>query len=948
MQTELTEAIDEYSRVVKGFTFENATGDDIREEARACEVLLEQLQALKSKIRGQAESEADETEEERRFCRSFYLADGWIPLLTFLETVSLPLLTKFKDFEVQERNMSDVSIYCLILLKDLCFSVPELAESLGERDDLICTLVESLTIMSLYEFIAYFCETILSARKGPVFELRRVRNLESLIASFNACQLVCFCRIMSHVTTDASETMRLDGKHFESFELLDQKRRMAIGETLGTDLVAMNHSLLVSTSRDLIPRIIQLLGNMESNEAEKRLWLSKSNTYWNPIMSEESRRPQGDDHIAENSIAIQEENETHSVISLNGETVESNHRPQKTIWTMGVKLMAAILRLFSKRELISMIKYIKEMFRSAWNSLTRLRSSSSRRDSVLLSIVQEPNGDGAAAANTLPDAVLAMLNEDDQASQFSDDEHMEDTNASQEHPALAETDYVMSSAFWAHRLHRDFWQLTQRLDLACVISTLCIGSCKRLVQDMLTRCGLVRALTDRFDSLSWDPSFNPRHLPSHARVHGDGCACDPHGTFRGQLLRLVHNYCDRESDNRLNKSQLFSRYELNAMKWDYRQLQQGETPPFGWQKITVMFRPSLVRPQGILDADWQRMHERDALTRLEELGLPGGCPAEHGLAWRIAAVLVAGEYVSGDATLHFWIYAALEALLRGSTRDLKMMLSSWGLLRAVISALAKQSAIEAAKPVEQRNIDEDDDAGFLQTSFDLLGELIKDNPDALGWLCGAECEVLGPSLGFETFQRVCNVAMNHLVDGNVFIRSLGLTLHRNPSNPNLAPIRTWLDENVVKISRGLWSVVGLNRVSQENLCCLNTAVVLLTFQRWGDRLEQFISDVANLSVIHSPFFSQFDTRNDENPQVLLRKLLWFWRCYYSCRTCDRKSLEYSSALKFGDLEETVNRLCDTSGPNGSILVGHDIIHIPYKGSAIAVTCKVDLAPWSSM
>jgi len=56
----------------------------------------------------------------------------------------------------------------------------------------------------------------------------------------------------------------------------------------------------------------------------------------------------------------------------------------------------------------------------------------------------------------------------------------------------------------------------------------------------------------------------------------------------------------------------------------------------------------------------------------------------------------------------------------------------------------------------------------LQTSFDLLGELVKCNPHVL--------EVLDASLSNEEFNRLMHVIMNNLVDSNVFVRSLLLSL----------------------------------------------------------------------------------------------------------------------------------------------------------------------------
>jgi len=118
----------------------------------------------------------------------------------------------------------------------------------------------------------------------------------------------------------------------------------------------------------------------------------------------------------------------------------------------------------------------------------------------------------------------------------------------------------------------------------------------------------------------------------------------------------------------------------------------------------------------------------------------------------------------------------------------------------------------------------------------------------------------------------------------------------------------------------------------------------------GRELAAFALAVTALDIrgMATPaFLEQFAPRDVEPPNVAFRKLLWFWRCYYSCRSSDRKSLEHSSGIRFAELENTVSALCDRS-EGSCVLTGTAVVRVPYFGSTIAVLSEVDLEPWDSM
>jgi hypothetical protein len=110
---------------------------------------------------------------------------------------------------------------------------------------------------------------------------------------------------------------------------------------------------------------------------------------------------------------------------------------------------------------------------------------------------------------------------------------------------------------------------------------------------------------------------------------------------------------------------------------------------------------------------------------------------------------------SDESPYRFWLASCIEAYLRGSSPLEQMFVAQSGLMNHL---------------VEDVSSDRLHCAGSLQTSFDLLGELGKGNTDV--------ALLLVDGLDEERFRKLMSVAAANLVDSNVFIRSLLLSLER--------------------------------------------------------------------------------------------------------------------------------------------------------------------------
>mmetsp|Transcript_30132 Transcript_30132/g.45945 ORF Transcript_30132/g.45945 Transcript_30132/m.45945 type:complete len:1293 (-) Transcript_30132:1715-5593(-) len=499
-------------------------------------------------------------------------------------------------------------------------------------------------------------------------------------------------------------------------------------------------------------------------------------------------------------------------------------------------------------------------------------------------------------------------------------------------------------------------------------------------------------------------------------IHGPGCECTPESALSVQYLRLLHNFCDRDCDNYSARRLLLSKEEREYI---------------------------------FSDANWQE-EEQAFLQRNLEPGL-------------FSKVLKAFCHESDDSPYRFWLASCSESYLRGSSPHEQWFAAKSGLLHHLVEDILS---------------DRLHCAGSLQTSFDLLGEVCKGNAEVLH-LLAVKLE------DDDQFSKLFSKAASNLVDSNVFLRSLLLTMERiaaakqfsstvirkqadpwiphsygpwtGRSGPNtrfylthswwdalpmrsekgdgttqeeasddarstdwFPPILTrnneqqnevsgmadaqsldsgvigyngwhfvpcnrtltnetvWSNEAILlpnsigrlawflvtnqsRLLRDLLCVVDLTNINHENICCLNTAVVVSIF---AHRRKQLVSVLDELKKMTSDeeetaARSQFVTQQQNNPSspeymannqrvdasrhnaLLLRhsisarlgdrthvlenfrELLWFWSEYYTHRGRDRLSLEFSSHVRFHEWHSVVTLLCE-----GERFLGDTSLRLP--------------------
>jgi Protein of unknown function (DUF3689) len=298
-----------------------------------------------------------------------------------------------------------------------------------------------------------------------------------------------------------------------------------------------------------------------------------------------------------------------------------------------------------------------------------------------------------------------------------------------------------------------------QVEVLFVLCTLLGGRRKLDAQDLLNELGMIPVLDDMFQRLPWHKRHSAGSVNEQAEgpadrrddgtggdpdpqqsngIHGPGCECTPESALCVQYLRLLHNFCDRDCDNYCGRRLLLSESE--------RRLIFGGGG--GGSGSGANNNSNIPEP-----------------------------PVEPGLLSKIIAAFI---NESDESPYRFWLASCIESYLRGSSSGEQIFAARSGLLAHLIEDVSSERL---------------HCAGSLQTSFDLLGELGKGNAEVF--------TLLASSLEEESFRKLMSVASANLVDSNVFIRSLLLSLERLSAADQLVPL--YLDASIVGTGLGPWS-----------------------------------------------------------------------------------------------------------------------------------------------
>ncbi|XP_060063786.1 short transient receptor potential channel 4-associated protein-like [Ylistrum balloti] len=402
-------------------------------------------------------------------------------------------------------------------------------------------------------------------------------------------------------------------------------------------------------------------------------------------------------------------------------------------------------------------------------------------------------------------------------------------------------------------------ELVQRVEVVYVLGLFLLGKHRKKVQRKLAELKLAPGLSELFDQFIW--KCQVRHSTRHRlRGHNAACECSPEVALKIQFLRLVHSFCDHSDYKHL----LLSKNELNEVK-----------------RINLK--------AGSL-----------ALGSLENVNRQLMCKGSKGLLTKIVEVMKKEPTTS---TFRFWLARAVESYLRGNTSYCdQVFLMRRGLLQHVASNIVEHE-------IRHKEI--------LQSSFDLLGELIKFNIEAFKTFE----EILTTQAKFEKFITTVN---RNLVDSNMFIRSLVLSLEHLTEEDTTYREYAKKDNKLLMYIGDfskqldylykLIKIINVENLTQENVSCLNTTLVFLMFANRKGQLPKY------LQALRDEKEDLMDVSGSANLLRNFRDLLTFWQDHYLHKDKDCSALEKSSRISFEYWKQTVSVLvCDDKDDKAGIL-----------------------------
>lgn len=223
-----------------------------------------------------------------------------------------------------------------------------------------------------------------------------------------------------------------------------------------------------------------------------------------------------------------------------------------------------------------------------------------------------------------------------------------------------------------------------------------------------------------------------------------------------QYLRLVHNFTDRDFHNNPLPQLLLSPAEQREV--------------------------SAAAPLSLAGVTWdekeqEKEGEGDVASLLRD--------PSRGLLSKISRVLVSEPF---DSVYRFWLSSCVEGFLRGTgPAEQGFVAREAGLLRHLVRHITGQAPSPSGSSSSSSAPSPVSSVSNLQTSFDLLGELVRYNPRVVeqleALLLEGDMDREGEGGQGRGTDRFLGVVLSNLVDSNVFLRSLVLTVEKLGCRP---------------------------------------------------------------------------------------------------------------------------------------------------------------------
>ncbi|MGH0124494.1 UNVERIFIED_CONTAM: hypothetical protein FKN15_077179 [Acipenser sinensis] len=372
-------------------------------------------------------------------------------------------------------------------------------------------------------------------------------------------------------------------------------------------------------------------------------------------------------------------------------------------------------------------------------------------------------------------------------------------------------------------------EIMYKVEVLYVLCVLLMGRQRTQVHKMLAEFKLIPGINYLFDKLIWrKPTTN--HV-----LHGQNqnCDCSPEISMKIQFLRLLQSF----SDHHENKYLLLNNQELNELS-------------------AISMMADIPEVEAVVNTDRSLV-----------------CEGKRGLLTRLLSVM---KKEPADSSFRFWQARAVESFLRGVTSYAdQVFLLRRGLLEHILFCIIDSEC-------KSRDV--------LQSYFDLLGELMKFNLLAFKRFNKyVDTE--------EKFQIFLSQINSSLVDSNMIVRCIALSLDRFESQTEDVKVVEVLSEcrllsymarmeNRLAFLFRLINIISVETLTQENVSCLNTSLVILMLARSKGKLSFYLNALREKEYA------------EKYPGCILNNfhnLLRFWQQHYLNKDKDRTSLENEDA-----------------------------------------------------
>jgi hypothetical protein len=244
----------------------------------------------------------------------------------------------------------------------------------------------------------------------------------------------------------------------------------------------------------------------------------------------------------------------------------------------------------------------------------------------------------------------------------------------------------------------------------------------------------------------------------------------------------------------------------------------------------------------------------------------------------------------------FWLSSCIEVMVRGDNTFFQTYIATSGILPCLLYDILYSKQ-------EQNQI--------LQLSFDILGELVKFNRGNFYLLNYYFVDSKEYSEFCKKIITKCN-----LVDSNVFLRALLLSndfFDKTDFVNGVAPenyftkkckLCSFIREHTMFIFISLITIVEPIGVNQTNISCINTSIIILILSYLQGNLVLFLRTLR-----------QKYAENVQKDLEHFKKLLLFWKNFYSFRPKDSVSLQYTTKISFNIWQEVTSLLLSEDTTN---------------------------------